>query len=237
MRNLSDNWISEGWVDFEYKKYLLLAYLKEVEKEFKSVKLYPPLAELIKHHQKLEELNKNRHQLKASFPREIDSVNFKKAAIHYKNKTEEDEVMKQLGDIIAYALPQIKKQIEEGKSIYDFIEDQMEIEPVGLSSIYQKEGYALVSNGCSKDILVYRYKVDLFQNSLDKYRGIVLKFIAAFRKTLTTTCHRIKLDLIKNFTDLPNPSTWQIYSKHDVPLQESLLPISKRLLLRHIVVK
>ena len=134
-------------------------------------------------------------------------------------------------------MPQIKKQIDEGKSIYDFIEDQMEIEPVGLSAIYQKEGYALVSNGSSKDILVYRYKVDLFQNNLDKYRGIVLKYIAAFRKSLTTTCHRIKLDLIKKFKDLPNPSTWQINSKHDVPLQESLLPISKRLLLRHIVVK
>lgn len=237
MKNLSENWISEGWADFEYKKYLLLAYLKEVEAEFKSVKLYPPLAELIRHHQKLENLNKNRHQLKDAFPREIQSVNFKKAAIIYKNKTEEGEVMKHLGEIITYALPQIKKQIEEGKSIYDFIENQLEIEPVGLSAIYQKEGYALVSNGCSKDILVYRYKIDLFQNSLDKYRGIALEFIAAFKRSLTNTCHRIKLDLIKNFTDLPNPSTWRIYSKHDVPLQESLLPISKRLLLRNIVIK
>ena len=192
MGKLSDNWISEGWVDFEYKKYLLLAYLQDVEKDFKSVKLYPPLAELIHHYQKLENLDKTRNEF--------------------------------------------KKQIEEGKSIYEFIEDQLEIEPVGLSALYQKEGYALVSNGNSKDILVYRYKIDLFQNSLDKYRGIVLRFVAAFRKSLNNTCNRIKLDLIKNFTDLPNPSTWRIYSKQDVPLQESLLPISKRLLLRNISV-
>ncbi|AKP52388.1 hypothetical protein [Cyclobacterium amurskyense] len=236
MGKLSDNWISEGWVDFEYKKYLLLACLQDVEKDFKSVKLYPPLAELIHHYQKLENLDKTRNELKSGFPKEVDKVDLKKLTITYKDKTNEDEVMKQMGEIISYALPQIKKQIEEGKSIYEFIEGQLEIEPVGLSALYQKEGYALVSNGNSKDILVYRYKIDLFQNSLDKYRGIVLRFVAAFRKSLSNTCNRIKLDLIKNFTDLPNPSTWRIYSKQDVPLQESLLPISKRLLLRNISV-
>jgi hypothetical protein len=31
MNKLSENWISEGWIDFEYKKYLLLAYLKNVD--------------------------------------------------------------------------------------------------------------------------------------------------------------------------------------------------------------
>lgn len=234
MRNLSDNWISEGWIDFEYKKYILLAYLKNVEDEFKSVKLYPPLAELIKHHQKLEQLDKNRHQIKSAFPREIHSLNLKKLAINYKDKTQEDEVMKHLSEIIAYSKPKLKKQIEEGKSIYNFIEDQLEIEPVGLSALYQKEGYALVSSGLSKDVWVYRYKIDLFENSRDKYRGIALGFIAVFKRSLTNTYHRIKLDLIRSFADLPNPSTWRIHSKHEVPLQESLLPVSKRLLLRNI---
>jgi len=237
MRNLSDNWISEGWVDFEYKKYILLAYLKDVEAEFKSVKLYPQLAELIKHHQKLEHLDKNRFQLKSAFPRKIHSINLKKAAITYKDKTQEDKVMKQLVEIIAYSLPKIKKQIEEGKSIYNFIEDQLEIEPVGLSAIYQKEGYALVSSGLSNDVWVYRYKIDLFQNSMDKYRGIALRFIAVFKRSLTNTYQRIKLDLIRSFADLPNPSTWRIHSKHDLPLKESLLPISKRLLLKNIEIK
>lgn len=237
MRNLSDNWIAEGLVDFEYKKYLLLAYLKDVESEFKSVKLYPPLAELITHYHKLQNLDKNRNQLNAKFPKEIQSVDLKNVSITYKTSTYDDETMNELGGIINYALPQIKKQIDEGKSIYDFIENQLEIEPVGLSALYQKEGYALVTNGSSKEILVYRYKIDLFQNNLDKYRGIALKFIAAFKKSLSSTCNQIKLDLVKKFKDLPNPSTWRIDSKNDIPLEQSLLPISKRLLLKHIQIQ
>ena len=158
-------------------------------------------------------------------------------SITYKTSTYDDETMNELGGIINYALPQIKKQIDEGKSIYDFIENQLEIEPVGLSALYQKEGYALVTNGSSKEILVYRYKIDLFQNNLDKYRGIALKFIAAFKKSLSSTCNQIKLDLVKKFKDLPNPSTWRIDSKNDIPLEQSLLPISKRLLLKHIQIQ
>ncbi|GAB2988827.1 hypothetical protein [uncultured Cyclobacterium sp.] len=237
MRNLSDNWIAEGLIDFEYKKYLLLAYLKEVEHEFKSVKLYPPLTELISHYHKLKHFDTNKNHINSKFPKEIQSFDLKKVSINYKSKTEDDETMKELVSIISYALPQIKKHIEEGKSIYDFIENQLEIEPVGLSALYQKEGYALVSNGYSKEILVYRYKIDLFQNNLDKYRGIALKFIASIKKSITKTCHQIKLDLIKNFKDLPNPSTWRIVSKNAIPLEQSLLPISKRLLLKHVEIE
>jgi len=234
MEKLSENWISEGWIDFEYKKYLLLAYLKGVEEKFKAVKLYPPLSDLIAHYEKLSHLDKNRHQLKLSFPREMEGIDLKKMKISYKNTMQEDDVMKELGDIISYSLPKIRQQIEEGKSIYDFIESHLEIEPVGLTPIYQREGYALLSYAHSKEVYIYRYQVNLFQNSVDRFRGIALKFIAAVKRGLVQTYDKIKMDLIKKFSDLPNPSTWRIQAEHSIPLEESLLPVSKRLLLRHV---
>ena len=39
MKTLPKNWLTQGWIDFEYKKYQLLAYLQEAEKEFRSVKV------------------------------------------------------------------------------------------------------------------------------------------------------------------------------------------------------
>lgn len=234
MDKLSENWISEGWIDFEYKKYLLLAYLKAVNKNFQEVKLYPALAELITHHQKLSQLDQNRNQLKLALPKELKGVDFKKMKISYKNKMEEDDIMKELGDIIVYSLPKIKQQIEEGKSIYDFIESHLEIEPVGLTPIYQKEGYALLSYTHSKDVYIYRYQINLFQNSKDRFRGIALRFVESVKRSLTLTYEHIKMDLIKKFTDLPNPSTWKIQSAQHVPLEESFLPVSKRLLLQYV---
>ena len=34
MKSLSETWFAEGYIDFELKKYTLLAYLKEVNKYF-----------------------------------------------------------------------------------------------------------------------------------------------------------------------------------------------------------
>ncbi len=42
MESLKDNWLTEGLIDFEYKKYVLLAYMKRVKESFGRVELYPP---------------------------------------------------------------------------------------------------------------------------------------------------------------------------------------------------
>ncbi|RZS98045.1 hypothetical protein [Cecembia calidifontis] len=234
MKTLSENWITEGWIDFEYKKYVLLAYLQHVESQFKEVKLYPPLAELIQHYSKLKTFSENREQLKSSFPKMLQGPDFQEMKLKYKPLVFDDDLMQQLEEIVNYSLPQIKKAIEEGRGIYDFLEQEMSIEPVGLSPIYQKEGYALLSFEKSKDIYVYRYKVNLFQTSLDSFKGIMMQLVHKVRKSITQTFEQIKLDLIKTYKELPNPATYRINSPHVIPLHESFLPISKRLLLKTV---
>ena len=39
MKTLSETWFSDGCIDFELKKYTLLAYLQEVNKHFGENKL------------------------------------------------------------------------------------------------------------------------------------------------------------------------------------------------------
>lgn len=234
MKNLSENWITEGWVDFEYKKYILLAYLQHVESQFKEVKLYPPLGELVQHYSKLKSFSENREQLKASFPKLLEGPDFKEMKLKYKALEPDDDMMKQLEEIVAYALPQLKKAIEEGKSIYDFLEEEMSIEPVGISPIYQKEGYAFLSFKDCKDVYVYRYRINLFQNSLDTFKGIMMQLVQKVKISLTQTFEQVKLDLIRAYKELPNPAAYRIHSAHQIPIQESFLPISKRLLLKTI---
>ena len=43
MKSLSETWFAEGYIDFELKKYTLLAYLQQVNKYFNENKLYPQL--------------------------------------------------------------------------------------------------------------------------------------------------------------------------------------------------
>ena len=54
MGTLSENWLTEDIMDFEYKKYIVLGYLQNVETHFNEQKLYPDFAELIAHYKNLD---------------------------------------------------------------------------------------------------------------------------------------------------------------------------------------
>jgi hypothetical protein len=53
MERLKDGWLTEGLIDFEYKKYQLMAYFKHVKESFNRVELYPFLSDLVFHYRNL----------------------------------------------------------------------------------------------------------------------------------------------------------------------------------------
>ncbi|WP_186756344.1 hypothetical protein [Echinicola salinicaeni] len=234
MKTLSDNWIVEGWIDFEYKKYLLLAYLKHVDRHFSDIKLYPPLGDLVRHYEILMGFSNKKEVLKQSFPKRLMGIDHEKVELRKTIEMPDDEVMEELEEIMAYSIPKIKEQIEQGKTIYELIESNLEVGPVGLSPIYQKEGYVIFSFDHSSDLFIYRYQVKLFENSFEKLRGIAFSFLDKRHHSLDQSLEHIKLELVKLNKDLPNPATWRAHSKKKVPLIETVVPISKRILMKMI---
>ena len=60
MKSLSETWFAEGYIDFELKKYTLLAYLQEVNRYFNENKLYPQLADVIFHYNNIVAFRENK---------------------------------------------------------------------------------------------------------------------------------------------------------------------------------
>jgi len=60
MAELKQDWLTDGPIDFEYKKYLLLAYMQHVGQEFDARKLYPKFSELVEHYRNLETLREQK---------------------------------------------------------------------------------------------------------------------------------------------------------------------------------
>ena len=140
-KKLELGWITEGLIDFEYKKYQLLAYLKSIEKYFLESKLYPSLSDLINHYNNLLELKENKNLWFGKFPRKLKKVDFKKIELYYEQLIEDDATMKEIDDIIGFAIPNIKKVVSDGTEIYNFVERNVKIEPVGIMPLYKNEGY------------------------------------------------------------------------------------------------
>lgn len=234
MKSLPKNWITEGLIDFEYKKYQLLAYLQETNSQFRNVKIYPALSDLIDHHRVLMELYSGKLELHKLFPKNLESIDIQRAKLNYSISINSGEVMEEVSKITTFALSKFSDQIEQGKTIYDYVEDQLEFDPVGILPIYNKEGYILLSQERSSDIHAFRYKADLLQYAGEKFRSISIWLIGVFRRSLFTTLEKIKLQLIKEIRELPNPATFRLHSKQSFPIEETLIPIGKRLLLKTV---
>ncbi|PZX55744.1 hypothetical protein [Algoriphagus chordae] len=237
MTTLPKNWITEGLIDFEYKKYQLLAYLQQTNKHFNEMKLYPVLSDLIDHYRDLEKLKSDSAALNGQFPKTLDSIDFQKGKLNYQSKVIPSAVMKEVSMITDFALPKLVSQIEEGRTIYDFVEDQLEFEPVGIVPIYKQEGYILMSREKTKEVHAFRYKSSLLHYAGENFRSISMWLIAVFQRSLVNTLEKIKMDLIREIKELPNPATWRIHSQQEFPIEETLIPISKRLLLKSVSVQ
>ena len=234
MEKLRNDWITDGLVDFEYKKYILLAYLKSVKENFNSSKVYPFLSELIFHYKNLLEVKANKTLMYENFPKTISKADFTKLRISYKQVIEDDDVMKELEEIIEFAIPIMKDTIEEGKELYEFVESNLELNPVGVEPLYNREGYLFLSKNRDTNVSIYRYQVTVFENSNENYRGISTTFEGSVIRSVANSYEAIKLSLARNNKSLPNPATFLIFSKLSFPVTETLLPIAKRLLVRTI---
>lgn len=234
MRALSNNWITEGLIDYEYKKYVLLAYFQEVKKHFNQSKLYPYLSDLIFHYQNLMVLKDNKELMKNAFPERLTQPDFEKLKMVYEKVVQDDDMMAQIEEIISFSIPEFKKHLAEGKDLYEFFEANMSICPVGLSSLYVDEGYLFVSNSDNKVTRIYEYQISIFQSTQEKYRGVYTRYLESQRRGMANTYENMKAELVKRNKQKPNPATYLIESKLEIPLDESLLPIAKRLLVKHI---
>lgn len=234
MEKLPQDWLTQGLIDFEYKKYLLLAYLQTVKKSFGRVELYPFLGDLIFHYRNLLAVKENKTLIRESFPKELSMEEFKKLELRYRELVEDDAVMNELESIIEFALPQIKESLQEGSVIYEYVESNFEIQPVGVTPLYANEGYLFVTQPPEKETSVYRYQVSIFEDSREKLRSLNTRFVESVDKNPANTYERIKLDLIKRYRDLPNPAAFLVLSKLKIPFTETLMPVAKRLFVKHI---
>lgn len=234
MEKLSKDWLTQGLIDFEYKKYLLLAYLQTVKKSFGKVELYPFLADLVFHYRNLQAVKENKTLIREAFPKEISLEEFNKLELSYREMVQDDAVMSELESIIEFSIPQIKDSLQEGTVIYEYVESQCEISPIGVTPLYAKEGYLFVTQPPEKETKVYRYQVSIFEDSKEQLRSLNTRFIEDVNKNPLNTYERIKLDLIRRYKDLPNPAAFLVLSKMKFPFVETLMPVAKRLFVKHI---
>lgn len=234
MNTLSRTWLTEKHIDFEYKRYLLLAYLQGVNENFREHRLYPFLSDLIGHYRDLLQLREGKKNLYENFPSAIKSADMETFSIAYEKIIQDDELMKEIESIIEFSIPQMEQHLRIGKKIYDLLEEHLNFFPIGIVPLQTDCGYLFLRDGKRSDTNVFEYQVSIFENANERYRGIHTRFISVFEKSISNTYESIKNELLHEHRSFPNPATYAIETDMLIPLEETFLPLAKRTLVKHI---
>lgn len=162
------------------------------------------------------------------------AVDWEKFQTLYTSLLADDGALREIEEILEFSLPRIKSKVEEGKQLYDFIDEAIEIDTVGLLPIYLDAGYLLLRAAQPQFVRAYQYQVTVFEHANERYRGIQTQWISDFTLSITNTLEAMKLDLVRSQPQLPNPATFVISTKLQFPEDAALIPVAKRKFVRFL---
>ena len=234
MRHLDKNWLTNGLIDFEYKKYIILSYLKHVQQNFTDKKLFPVLTDLIHHHINLKFIKDSKAFLKNNFRPRIAKLDFKRQSIEYRTEFNDSPLFSELEAIIEYGLVLFDKQVHSGNELLNELKDTITIEPIGISPLYKREGFLFMTIKKSKIVRIYRYSVSPVKVLNDHGDQIKTSYVNSDRLSIVNTFEKMKIEMIKAYEILPNPATYAINATINFPYEETYLPIARKMLENHL---
>ncbi|MCY7350585.1 MAG: hypothetical protein LH606_07940 [Cytophagaceae bacterium] len=228
MKTLSTDWLTEGLLDVEYKKYVVMAYLQNVQRQFGERKLYPDLPELQGHYRRSLVFRGQQGRLRDQFRKHLTGLDPTTHQLRYEAQQQDDACSTTLEAILDFALPLFERTADEGRLLDAEVAANLTVSPVGLLPLVRSEGYLLVSQPSSRETRVYQYRLTFFDDTQPPRRQMYTTPVETVWRGLTTTYEHLKLDLLRRHRHLPNPATFAVETRQNYPFEETLLPVAKR---------
>lgn len=220
--------------DIESMQYRFLHEFQYRQRLIRQNKLYPSVRDIVVFAEELEALVKNIELLKQKFPRRIVGIDLKNQKLKYEQLNESVH-LGVVYDLINWALPMVRDAANESVAAFEFVGESLKLEIVGIQPVYREEGYWFVEDPLENTIHLYKYKIGVFTQKNERFRSLKISPISVYRwQELHRPLTDIKLDLIKENPELPNPSTYITETDLDFPYEETILPVAKRKFIGHL---
>lgn len=221
--------------DFETAQYQVLGGLQTFRHAFANNHIYPYLGGLVKLYHTLHSIVGQIDDLRDAAPAQLTGIDLEAGALHYERGELSDDQIAFVEDLIRWALPHLQQAIEEGRTIYEFVEEHLELEEVGIVPSYLEEGYLFVPDRQTSSLHVLQYSLSVFTDAGERYRSLKTVHVkSVFRRNITPSPQSLKLELLSEKRDLPNPATYAFESELDFPFDTTMLPVAKRKLIRYL---
>jgi len=211
---LNDFWLTSEPIDFEYKKYLMLAYDQNNSKDLSKKKIYPNLTDIVDKLMYVNGFLKNMNAFEES-AQNVDRIDWLKREIVYKSKINDDS----FDDIksLAYFSHDILSDLYiRFKNLYDDVDGSIVISGNKFSIFDKYSGYLILKYGKKEKILNYEI-----------YKTIVPEPVFHLKTS--------KASLKEYYSDRYTKNIFEVIVNETYPAKETTIPVIRRKFLMHIL--
>jgi len=202
-----------------------------MENNIEDMRLFPYFPQMIEHYDNLTKIKINKAILKDKFPKELAGLNFKDFKLEYADVFQDPKELKELDAIIDYSLRELGRVIMLSKDKIDEVTKCIDVYEIGaITSFNFNEGYIIVNN--EDEHHVFKYVFGLLDEKGNK--TLKTKPYRVYPRNMGMTYESIKLDLISS-GDIKHPSVFLVDCPFNYSIKETLLPITKRILIKKLL--
>jgi hypothetical protein len=224
-----------GLHDVEAAQYRFLGHLQEVREAFSRNVIYPYLGELIALHKTLESVIGKFDELRCAAPGRLVGVDLEAHRLIYERTDMGVDRLDDLEQLLVWAVPHVRAAIEEGRTIFEFVDENLRLEEVGIIPSYVEEGYLMIPDRAESRLHIVRYRLSIFSGADERYRTLRTTHVKTIPQGLVASSPTvIKMDLMSENKELPNPATFLLETDLDFPYKETVLPVAKRKLMHKL---
>lgn len=209
--------------DAEKRHYLWQHYFSELNKSLRNLKLSPAYKSVNETIEDLSGFIQNTH--KFSHPnRDIIGADMVNAKWIYKKSEHQLDMEARATEIKETYFPKLRSSKQEFYSLKQYAYDNMSIEQIGISTLYQNEGLLLIKISDEPTVNSYKYNLSTVVNK--NHRSLInLSYLGSFKETVSSTIYGLKAKLSRRFDYSPNGYLVEI--DFDLPFHETILPVAK----------
>jgi hypothetical protein len=233
MNNLLLKTIISPEQDSELATYKILGTLKEYLSNIRKNKIYPGLSELIGLVVRLENLKK-------SFSKPTDSDNDLYILGERISTSEElqptENYAEETDDSSGYmnwVISQINPILDEGIAVYDFVDQNMELNLVNGDPLYKKEGYLIVPDNKTSVLNIYKFQSTCIESETYPDRSLKTEFIQSISANDENNSRISNKSLLEYVGNRALP-VYICETELDFPFEETTVQIAKKKLLSRL---
>jgi len=233
---LDPEWIYKEPIDFEHKKYTLLAYLQKCDRRFDELKIYPDFVELSLHLANLQSLSKENTLLtiKKNLSSYDDEILFKDLVPKIPPKLR-DEQQKEIDKTVKYSGQKIYEAFEIAKSIWNVAHDSISVQiRKNKTRLEDGRGYIFHRKKFEDQIYLWEYEIRK-EVTDDHYSKTFLNFIFSGGTDEKSFVELIEENSTWSNTDFYKEiPVFEVKCSQDFPFEETFIPMMKRALMAYI---